>query len=318
MRLNNNRRLVVYVHNLAYEWQFMKDFIQIDSVFAKDARKPMKLISDGIEFRCSYFLSNMSLIKFCENTKGVTHYKLADEYDYKKIRTPITKLTNEEMAYCYNDVRGLCECIEGLLEEDTIISIPLTSTGYVRRDYREAMKQNKINHRNFIETKLNSELYTMFKKAFRGGNTHANRFLSNLILDDVYSFDISSSYPTSINIDYFPIGKFTPVTIDNDDKLNWYSENYCCLFEVDFYQLEVKDNVVIPYIDIAHCEKRGGNLINDNGRVLKVDYAKMTLTNIDLDIIRNTYNMDGFCINKSFVAKKGKLPDELRKKMMEF
>ena len=317
MKLNEKTRLVIYVHNLSYEFQFMKEFIKIDSIFARDKRKVMKVnTKDGFEFRCSYFLSNMSLAKFCENSELCYHYKLIDEYDYSKIRTPRTELTSSELSYCYNDVRGLCECIDTMLQHDTIASIPLTNTGYVRRDYREVMK-TKQNRYNFVKTQLNVHDYTMLRRAFRGGNTHANRFKADVILKDVYSFDISSSYPSCIEMDEFPIGKFGKVTIKSQRKLDYFCNNYCVVMDVEFYDLEVKTDIVIPYIDIAHCYERS-NIKNDNGRVLKADYVKLTITNIDLDIIRKTYNYKGFKILDAIYAEKGKLPLELRKKLMDF
>ena len=317
MKLNEKIRLVIYVHNLSYEFQFMKEFIKIDTIFARDKRKVMKLnTKDGFEFRCSYFLSNMSLAKFCENSELCTHYKLIDEYDYSKIRTPKTALTSEELAYCYNDVRGLCECIDTMLQHDTIASIPLTNTGYVRRDYREVMK-TKENRYNFVKTKLNVHDYIMLRRAFRGGNTHANRFKADVILKEVYSFDISSSYPSCIEIDDFPIGKFNKVTLKTQRKLDYFCNNYCVVMEVEFFNIEVKNGIVIPYIDIAHCYERS-NIKNDNGRILKADYVKLTITNIDLDIIRKCYDFSGFHVLDAIYSEKGKLPFELRKKLMDF
>lgn len=316
LHLNENRKLIVYVHILGYEFQFMKDFLQIDNIFAKDKRKPMKVLSQGIEFRCSYFLSNMSLNKFCENSKLCIHYKMQDTYDYKKLRTPTTPLTNDELAYCYNDVRGLCECIDTKLLDDDIATIPLTNTGYVRREYRKAMKTKQLRHK-FVSTQLNAEQYKMLKRAFRGGNTHANRFLSNVVLDNVYSFDISSSYPTSMAIDEYPIGAFMECKLNNQNKLDYFIDNYCVVMDITFFDITVKENEVIPYIPISHCWERSG-VVNDNGRVLHADMITITLTNIDLKIIRDTYNYKGFTVNKSMYATKGKLPIELRSKMMEF
>lgn len=57
--------------------------------------------------------------------RGVTHYKLVDTYDYRKIRTPLTPLTEIEQGYCYNDVRGLCECIRAARKENNLAEIPL-------------------------------------------------------------------------------------------------------------------------------------------------------------------------------------------------
>ena len=314
--VSDTKKLVVYIHNLAFEFQFMKEFIKIDSMFSKDKRKPMKLVSDGIEFKCSYFLSNMSLNKFCENSELCYHYKMIDEYDYRKIRTPRTKLTEVEEAYCYNDVRGLCECIDSLLLHDTIATLPLTNTGYVRREYRKTMNNNK-NRANFVKTALNEHEYTMLRRAFRGGNTHANRFVANMILEDVYSFDISSSYPTCIEIDDFPMGKFTRAKLNNQTKLDYFCNNYCVVMDITMFNVSLKYDKVIPYIDIAHCYEKS-NITNDNGRVLKADYIRLTITNIDLEIIRSMYNYEGFKVNDAIYASKGKLPKELRNKLMDF
>lgn len=323
MDLSDGRKLVVYVHNLAYEFQFMKNFIEIESIFAKDKRKPMKVTcTNGIEFRCSYFLSNMSLSKFCENSKGCIHYKLVDTFDYKKIRTPDTPLTNDEKGYCYNDVRGLCECIDFMLESDTIATIPLTNTGFVRRDYRTAMNTPQ-NRAQFLKLSMNTEEYQMCKRAFRGGNTHANRFYSGVTISNVYSFDISSSYPSSIMMDEYPISKFTECKLNNINKINYFCENYCVIMDVVFRNIELNYDVAIPYIPVDKCWKQE-EIVNDNGRILKAKSITMSLTNIDLDIIRKTYHFygdrseRGFMITKAYYAKKGKLPIEMRNTMMSY
>ena len=40
--LNKKKRLVVYVHNLGYEFEFMKHFFQWEQVFAVKSRKSVK------------------------------------------------------------------------------------------------------------------------------------------------------------------------------------------------------------------------------------------------------------------------------------
>lgn len=315
-KLNESLILPIYVHNLSYEFQFMKDFFPFQEVFAREKHKVMKASFSGIEFRCSYYLSNMSLAKFCENSENVHFYKLVDTYNYTKLRTPKTPLTNEEKAYCYCDVRGLCECIESLMKNDTLATIPLTNTGYVRREYRHAMK-TKENTRNFKKLALTKEQYELCQDAFRGGNTHANRYHANRKIWNVYSFDLSSSYPAAIMLDYFPMGKFTDVTLDTQEKLDHYVSKYCVVMNVSIYNIKLKDNIAVPYIDIAHCVKRS-KIKNDNGRVLSADYIELTITEIDLDIIRNTYTYDGLQVNKAMYATRGKLPKELRSKCMDF
>ena len=312
LNLNSNYRLICYVHNLAYEFQFLKDFCTISEMFARGKRKPVKFLVGGIEFRCSYFLSNMSLQKFCEQSKNCIHFKKVDTYDYKKIRFYDTPLTEEEQEYCFNDVKGLYECIEGLLIDDDLTTIPLTSTGYVRRDCRQAMSKNKLNRIEFEQNKLTLEQYELCKKIFRGGNCHTSRFLCNKIINS-FSFDISSSYPYVMLDGYYPVSAFKYIDFQTEKEFEYYINNYCVIMEIEFFDISTEQ--AIPYIDIAHCEKRSG-VINDNGRVLKADYISISLTEIDFQIMKDTYNDKNFAVKKPFYAIRGKLSKELRETVL--
>ena len=105
--LSENKRLVVYVHNLEYEFQFMRKYFNwVDGgLFAVDERKPIKCLCDyGIEFRDSYILSGFSLENTAKNLAKHKVKKLVGDLDYSLIRTHETKLTDAEMAYCENDI----------------------------------------------------------------------------------------------------------------------------------------------------------------------------------------------------------------------
>ena len=316
LELGENKRLVMYVHNLAYEFQFMKEFIHIDSMFAKDARKPMYILSKGIEFRCSYFLSNMSLAKFCENSELCTFYKLENKYDYRKIRTQKTPLTQIEQEYCYNDVRGLCQCIETLMQDDNLATIPMTNTGYVRRDYRRAMNTKEL-RMLFYRTGLTPEQYQLCKDAFRGGNTHANRYRAGNIIENVFSYDETSAYIYSLMCDYYPMSDFEEVEIKTEKDLQYYTQNYCCLMRVIFKNIAVKADNAVPYIPISICSKFS-DVLNDNGRILSASYLEIPLTEIDLEIIQKTYSFESFVIKEFHYALRDKLPRELLETMLKY
>lgn len=172
--------IVIYVHNLPYEWQYLKSLwcLGADDVFAVDERRVIKFTADHhFEFRCSYALTNMSLNQFTKKMM-VEHGKLSGaEYDYSKIRFPWTPLSKRELEYCVNDVRGLTEAVMKQMERDgdNLYTIPLTSTGYPRREMKHAMRRYP---RERIAALLpDYDVYLMLKEAFRGGNTHASRFL---------------------------------------------------------------------------------------------------------------------------------------------
>lgn len=324
--------LAIYVHNLAFEYQFMKDFIDIKNMFAKAKRRPLKFDSHKgkFEWRCSYFLSNMGLAKFCENCQGVTHYKLSEDrksenvsretfpvYDYSKIRTPRTEMTMFEESYCFNDVYGLCECIRDKLREDTIATIPLTSTGYVRRDCREAMAKNPENRKLFQKMALTKEQYIMCKEAFRGGDTHANRQFSGKILASLDSEDMSSAYPSACELDYFPMGKFTKVSPESDDEFYAHIDKHCCLFRLNLFDVRCHEDVPSPYIPIAKCNKFS-KVENDNGRVLSAVYLSITVTELDFLLIEDMYDFESFSVEEMYIAPRGRLPYELREIIMEY
>lgn len=141
LQLNEKNRLVVWVHNLSYEWQFIRKLFTWDEVFLMEERVPVKARTGGIEFRCSYKLSNKSLASVGKDleSQGITGFKKkTGDLDYSKIRTPATSLTEEELGYCEYDIRVLNRYIEEKIKVDgDITRIPLTNTGYVRNKCRE-------------------------------------------------------------------------------------------------------------------------------------------------------------------------------------
>ena len=115
-RLLRGDWLVIYVHNLSFEFQFLKGLYDFDEdeVFCTDSRQILKCtMFDCFEFRCSYLLSNMSLDEFTYRM-GVENKKLSG-FDYQKIRYPDTELSDFEIQYCINDVQGLVQALYKIL-----------------------------------------------------------------------------------------------------------------------------------------------------------------------------------------------------------
>ena len=320
LSFNPTCKYVIYVQNLAFEFQFMHDFIKITSLFARDKNKPMVVRTcEHIEWRCSWMLSNMSLDKFCKNSKGCIFWKKdGSAFNYEKFRLPITPLEPFEEEYCYCDVRGLCECIYSLMEDDDLGSIPMTSTGYVRREFRDVMKKNPNNRKLFEKLRLTTSQYKLCKEAFRGGNTSSNTLYVDEILDDVDSFDIQSSYPAAMLLDKFPMTKFMKVTIDSRAKFDRYINEKACLFRVVCDDIIVKNLRTIPYIARAKCTKVVGGRYG-NGRVLSAKRIEMALTDVDWKIIQDHYDIrGGMVVTEMYIAEYGYLPLDFRMKLLEY
>lgn len=311
MNLSENTKMVFYCHNLSFEFQFTRNILEVEELFATHVRKVLKCTMNGIEFRCSYRLSNMSLKLFCENAKATAMKKDGDAYNYEKIRYINTETTKYELEYDYCDVYGLCECINYKLKDDNLYTIPLTSTGYVRRECRRAMGRNKSNFFLVRETKLNEVQYNRLKQMFRGGDSHASRYHANKILKNICSFDITSSYPFVIMSQYFPIGRFHDMRVNDKETFEKMINKYCCCFFIHLFMVRLKEHVSTPYIDFGHVKKRK-NIVCDNGRIVSADYISIYINELDYAIIKDQYDIEKYYVDEFMYARRGMLPKEIR------
>lgn len=321
--LSNDRKLVVYVHNLSYEFHFLYNLFYVSDVFCIDKRKVLKcILDDFIELRCSYYLSNMNLSKFIENTPNAQHIKALGDLAYSKLYLPSTQLSSTEYGYCYNDVYGLFECIRERLKEFNLNQIPLTSTGYVRRECRKNMNKNLNNRKIFEKLALNQEVYDLLRDCFRGGNTASNRYHTNVILDNVSSYDMTSAYPYVMLSEKYPMSKFIYYDLESFEELDYYNKRYCTIGYYYFSNIKLKNNIPIPYIPISKCLTvvKDEDLIVYNGRLISSSGIKIALTNIDYEIIKNQYDFDydDLRVENFYFARKGFLPKELRETIIEY
>ena len=328
--LDVNPLLVIWCHNLAYEFTWLSGLYPFrnDEVFFRDVRKPIYCrMYDTFEYRCSYIQSNMSLSALCKQT-GVKMKLSGQKYDYDKVRFPWTELTDFEQEYTTTDVESLVKAMKYRVQRggDTLQTVPLTSTGYVRRECKEALKEHYLDIR---ELKPKEDEYRLLRKAFRGGNTHANRYFVNKIIDNVYSYDISSSYPTQQLTQLFPMRPFKWLEINQRTPEKRISRvfqfiglGYAVVGTYQFKHLRLKNHrEPIPYISLSRCQAIGSDdieLLLDNGRVLECAYMEISLTEIDLKIILDQYTYDVFDVVEAMVAQKDFLPESYRSVIQDY
>ena len=312
-RLDDLPVIIIWVHNLAYEFQFLSGIysFQNEECFFRDIRKPIYCkMFNCLEFRCSYIQTNMSLSHLTKQL-GVKAKLSGQKYDYSKIRFPWTPLSDYEIEYCATDVQSLVDCMRIKMENDgdNLQTIPLTSTGYVRRDCKQALKPLYLDIKELLP---NEKQYRLLRKAFRGGNTHANRKYSGKILENVYSYDMSSCYPAQQLTKKFPMTPFRWI----DDRLTFerikrfLDLGYAVVGLYQFKGLRLKKQVPIPYLSLARTESYG--FILDNGRILESEYTEIALTEIDLKIVLKQYTYDEIQVQSAMVAQKHYLPEEYR------
>ena len=324
--------LFVGVHNLSFDFQFMREYFQWSEVFSNDERHPIRAVSDNIEYRCTATISALPLANLADNLVSHKIKKLKGELDYSVIRTYKTPLSHEELQYCINDVRIILYYIQEQIQQcGNITKIPLTNTGRVRQYVKEhclyVTKKDgkKGRNRRYINEiavqTLTPELYTNCKLAFRGGFTHANPLHNGKELNDVTSYDLTSAYPSVMITEKYPFG--APEHIDvkehTSQELRWYLDHRCCLFKATFHNLCVKDEAADTYISWIPSKMSAEGLKQlNNGRVTAADTLTMYMTEIDFQIIERTYNWGKLFIDDMTIWFKRYLNTDFVKCILKF
>ena len=326
--LRTGEMIVVLDHNLAYEFQFLSGIVDFEKedVFCTDARTVAKCyLWNALEFRCTLLHSNTSLSVYLKQWHA-QHQKLSgDEYDYSKARYPWTELTADELRYGLHDVIGLIEAYTAEMAywKDTLYTVPMTSTGYVRRICKREWAKVNFDDRRSWQTGL--ELTDLLHEAFRGGDTHANRYYTTpefaseaCVIHGVKSWDRSSSYPDVLINCRYPLGNWYRMQTGKEwitaADIEKYRDKYdkAVLTRAHFRGLRLKSQIWgMPYIPKSKCLYYD-NPAEDNGRILSADYLSITITDIDWYIIDKEYSFDKVYFSDTYYCRYRYLPDAFR------
>lgn len=321
LELSENKILIVYIQNLAYEYQFFRKRLKWLKVFALKEREVVYCLCDYfILFKCSFILSGKPLSKIADDLVYYKVKKLVGDLDYNKVRHSKTPMTEKEIIYGVRDSVIVCLYIaEKIYTDGDILKIPLTKTGYVRNYCRnlcfyknEKGKKDKYKYRKYKaiikSLTITADDYLLLKNAFQGGFTHANAFNSNKVFYKVGSFDFTSSYPAVMVAEKFPMSSPFYAVIRDEKTLNHYLQNYNCVFDISFENLCAKTIIDNP-LSLHKCQNTK-NVETDNGRVISADYLTISITEVDFDILKNFYEWSNFTIGKFMYFYKGYLPTD--------
>lgn len=310
------RYIVVYVHNLSYEFQFICKWFNWVDIFADSERKPIKATTDShFIFKCSYRLSGYSLEVLANNLKSHNIKKMVGDLDYNLIRNSKTPISKEELKYCENDVLIVTSYIDEQINEfGNIEKIPLTQTGKVRRYVRKQCFQNKEYQYFIKELTIEKPEYLMLKNAFMGGFTHCNAMYTNKICQNVTSYDFTSSYPTVLISEKYPMSKGKEVYITTETELLNLIKNYCVLVDLQFNNIQ-SSFMYEQIISYSKCRNVKNPLIN-NGRIVQADTLTISCTDIDFLNIKDFYKWDNLKIGLCYIYEKNYLPKEFIKTIL--
>lgn len=338
-----SRIIYTYIHNSSYDLSYLipyfREYLPGRSGGLIEGNNKILTYSQGcLEWRCTYRLTQMSLAKWTSEL-NVEHKKLIGLYDYDSIIYQDDELSEDQQAYDRNDVVGLYEALmkQNELYHDDLATMPITQTGYVRRDLRRACLRNKYFRKNyFLKNKLDDELYYTFLKSFAGGYTHNNRYYKGITVKvgDTVKFmdqkiyvgkirhrDFKSHYPSQMTCYDFPLGS-PQMVFDNSndirdsmsiDEILAYYPNFFTMSIIRFSKAELSDKrISMPFMQFSKChECTFRSLFQDNGRIVFAEGSWiMFLDNLTLQILNEQYNLE-YEVIKVWKMKAGKLPPEI-------
>lgn len=324
--LSPNEKVITYIHNASFDLSYLLPYIQRDlpdkdqrtGIF--DGEHKIKMYRQGcFEFRCSLMLSATSLEKWGREL-NIAHPKKVGLYDYNKILYQDSELSADEQDYDKYDVLSLYECLAAQMDKnnDDITSIPLTSTGYIRRMLRQACYQDKYYRQDyFINNRITDpKHYKCLTNSFAGGYTHGNRLKkSQLHIVDPNNKkikgkhrDFRSHYPTQIMVNGLPYGKCETwfdledpgyVKLFNGaptiDDILALSPEYSTVSEIIITGMHLKDNnITMPFMQVSKMfNQENVKKVADNGRLLHM-YRGSFVTYVDnytLKILHEQYHI---------------------------
>lgn len=321
----SNPVFLIFVHNLPFEAAFFLDQFHAagydGKIFATAPRKPVCITYPdlSVEFRCSLKLTNRGLGKYLADMH-TGYEKLTGELDYRKLRTPKSRLNPDtELAYCAADVIGLYYALKADMKQtgDTLASLPLTSTGYVRRELKAAVAGDKNYVYLLKHSALTPKQYRIVKQLAKGGDTLGSASqLLGFIHHNVSSFDFVSSYPAQLLCERMPCGGLDyegsgkRITLDYLHGIQRSGRYY--IMQCVVRGLELKEHMCpIPCITESKNYYTKNPLMY-NGRLLRADEAGLAFDMISFNLFEEQYKYDEILFGEVYSCRYEYLPEKVR------
>lgn len=326
-------KIVCYVFNLPYEFQFMRKWFDWQNVFCTDDRNVIRADNNIFEFRDAYILANASLDYVCKNLLKYKCEKLVGSLDYSLPRHSGTPLYKKEIEYGINDVAGVVCYIWEEMEQNSnnINLIPMTKTGKVRRFSKNHCFHGRDEtghvyyrwYSKLIQSLTCSGIkeLDLWDRCFIGGFTHTSCVNAGVVFqeskDKLYKCkDEASAYPYALMLPEYPMSSGTRVNPQTEAEFLYYINNYCCLFDVEFFDLE--DIYMFEhYLSLSHCWDISSEKQIDNGRVVSCKYCLTSMCQLDFFLMQKNYKWKGFRVYNMHIYEKGYLPSPILECVLE-
>lgn len=242
-------------------------FYQIEVYF--DVGKRVKKVT----FLDSLKIINQSVEQIAK-TFNLPESKLSIDYNLKRERNH--ELTDEEKEYIKHDVIIVAKALEYLY---SIGLTKMTAGSNALYEYKNIMSVKKFEK---IYTKLTYDCDKDLRQAYKGGFTYLNPIYESEDVGSGEVLDVNSLYPSVMYNSLLPFGE--PYFYEGKYKEDKYYPLYIQRITCSFKLKEGK----IPTIQIKHRQFIDNEyLTSSNG-----DIVALTLTNVDLDLFLEQYEVE--------------------------
>lgn len=328
---SNKLKTIIYIHFFGYEFSFFKDNLKFfkdktkRQLFVKP-HKPLLIDCDNLSFRCSNLLTAKSVKKLGEElSKRLNEDWHKLDFDYKKVRTPLSYISKKEKDYNFRDCEIVVKYIyEVLLKKYSLKELYdkiYTKTGITRIDNKK--NNTPKDYRSWIIFNNmcrppTEKQYRMEELCFMGGFVSSNPNYCGKHLQKVASFDETSAYPAMMYLLKFPYLFKYREDLKNINNFKDFCDNRFFNIKKFFYgtiavtDFKMKKEFNYP-IWSKHKTYSAHNLIDINGKVISADYAEFCLTSLDWDNLCKFYDFNIVEVRDIYVNRYCRyLPDYIR------
>lgn len=300
---------VLYFHNLKFDGEYIFSYLLNNGYTCIKDKKDRKdktfttLISDTGQFYSIEIFFETSNPKHINKVTIYDSLKILNfsveqiakdfnlsirklEIDYKKHREVGHILTDDEIAYIRNDVEIMARALKIMFDENltkmTIGSDALSSYKEMNRNF------------NHYFPVLPYEIDKDIRKSYKGGFTYLNDIYQEKETGQGIVFDKNSMYPAKMMFEKLPFGNpiFFNGKYETDKLYPLYVQTISCVFELKegmIPTIQIKNN--LSFLPNEYVKSSNGDIVT------------LTLTNIDLELFFEHYNVTNITYHSGWKFK---------------
>lgn len=277
------RRVIIYFHNLKFDFSYIFQYLQEHKIEYEICEKMGTIYSvkfNNVELRDSMNYLNMTLKQVGQN-----YCEKYGKLDYEGYEKPYNYIPNEEdIKYCSYDVLTLkegferyCETMRNILlsvnatKSADMIGKKLTNAGFAYEAFKELSDLEQVC------SKTTREEFELFHFAYKGGYVYSKEGFYQYLL----MLDENSMYPDKYRNVPMPIGKPIECKSEKDaERFNFYIISINARYELKKGYIATIGGGVGKYGGTLYKSSSGG------------EYERLVITNYDLKIIKEFYDID--------------------------